>query len=550
LNREMSPCPNLASPPGHVWKPFPLARALAWLGVFLVEWWAITYQLRSGRLAGLADGPWVRIAAQIPTIMGVLIVALAVTVTFGWRGIRDELKRDRQTNRGLFGWAFPVAHLATFTAYLALTAWLLQGEADAFWSVVWAFMGLGSFALLGLAILPAEVWIELARRGWIAGLAGLGLGALAFFGGQLTVLWWQPLSDSTFWLVRLLLQLVTTDVVCEPSEFLIGTGTYQVIVGPLCSGYEGIGLIWAFLTAYLWLCRRALRFPQALLLYPIGTALMWLSNGLRIAALILIGAGWSPDVAERGFHSQAGWLAFNAVGLGLIAVSHRWGFFCRQHAAQPRVGQVNPAAPYLAPFVVLMAALMVCAALSAGFDYLYPVRFLAVAAALLWFRREYASWSWTWSWPAVGIGIVVFVAWLALEAIYPGVADENSFAQALENMPRGLAAMWLICRVLGSVVTVPLAEELAFRGFLIRRLQRADFQQVPSASFTWLSFLASSVLFGLLHDRWIAGIMAGMFYALALYRRGRLADAVLAHATTNALIAAYVLVSGSWSLWA
>ncbi len=42
---------------------------------------------------------------------------------------------------------------------------------------------------------------------------------------------------------------------------------------------------------------------------------------------------------------------------------------------------------------------------------------------------------------------------------------------------------------------------------------------------------------------------AGMGYALALYRRGQLGDAVMAHMTTNALIAVVVLVDGRWSLW-
>jgi hypothetical protein len=41
-----------------------------------------------------------------------------------------------------------------------------------------------------------------------------------------------------------------------------------------------------------------------------------------------------------------------------------------------------------------------------------------------------------------------------------------------------------------------------------------------------------------------------MAYAWTVYRRGRLCDAVLAHATTNALIAAFVLGMGDWSLWA
>ncbi len=57
--------------------------------------------------------------------------------------------------------------------------------------------------------------------------------------------------------------------------------------------------------------------------------------------------------------------------------------------------------------------------------------------------------------------------------------------------------------------------------------------------------MVSSVLFGALHGRWLAGTIAGMFYAWALYRRGRVEDAILAHALTNALIAAAVLMLGT-----
>jgi hypothetical protein len=36
---------------------------------------------------------------------------------------------------------------------------------------------------------------------------------------------------------------------------------------------------------------------------------------------------------------------------------------------------------------------------------------------------------------------------------------------------------------------------------------------------------------------------------MAFLRRGSVGDAVAAHATTNVLIAAWVLVGGSWQLW-
>ena len=104
-------------------------------------------------------------------------------------------------------------------------------------------------------------------------------------------------------------------------------------------------------------------------------------------------------------------------------------------------------------------------------------------------------------------------------------------------------------RVIGSVITVPLAEELTFRGFLTRRLIAADFDSVSPGRFTWTAFALSSVAFGVLHDRWLEGTMAGMLYALAYYRRGSLGEAVAAHATTNALLCVAALMTRDWSLF-
>jgi CAAX prenyl protease-like protein len=100
------------------------------------------------------------------------------------------------------------------------------------------------------------------------------------------------------------------------------------------------------------------------------------------------------------------------------------------------------------------------------------------------------------------------------------------------------------------VITVPIAEELVFRGFIPRRISSVDFHTLPLGVFTWSSFLISSALFGAFHGKlWIAGVIAGMSFAVALYRRGSLGDAVQAHATTNGLIALYAFTTGQWSVW-
>ena len=82
-----------------------------------------------------------------------------------------------------------------------------------------------------------------------------------------------------------------------------------------------------------------------------------------------------------------------------------------------------------------------------------------------------------------------------------------------------------------------------------RRLASPDFQQVSPQGFTWLACIASSLLFGVMHSRPIAGTLAGVLYFLCFRRRARLRDPILAHATTNGLIAVYVLATGNWALW-
>ena len=111
------------------------------------------------------------------------------------------------------------------------------------------------------------------------------------------------------------------------------------------------------------------------------------------------------------------------------------------------------------------------------------------------------------------------------------------------------AILWLLFRTLGAVITVPIAEELLFRGYLMSRLAKREVALEGKIEFGWVPFVASSVLFGLLHSNWIAGIAAGLVYGLVRYRGKSIWDAVIAHGFTNLLLTLYVLSTGTWSLW-
>jgi hypothetical protein len=43
--------------------------------------------------------------------------------------------------------------------------------------------------------------------------------------------------------------------------------------------------------------------------------------------------------------------------------------------------------------------------------------------------------------------------------------------------------------------------------------------------------------------------VAGVAYAILLRSKGRIGDAIVAHAVSNLLLAAWVLARGDWGLW-
>jgi exosortase E/protease (VPEID-CTERM system) len=511
-------------------------------GLLVVECAVLGTVFHAATLLGDA-GWWFRLLGQLKllswlgTAMGTGLLIFGIAQL---RQARPALKERLRCPQ--LAWPFLVGHLVGFLVFAQMTTLIVEQhllaspQADA-WVMLWAGTGVVTFLTLGAAVLPG--W----GFGVVLAVSTGGVGAWVV--GGCTLHLWDLLIETTFSVVRALLSLLFRDVVCQPDLAVLGTSTFRVHIAPACSGCEGIGLIWVCLGLALWCYRKDLRWPRALLLIPLGTALVWGANTLRITALIAVGVWISPEVAVGGFHSQAGWLTFNGIALGLIAVAMRGGLFAQRPATNE---ETYSSAPYLMPLLALLAATMISTALSSGFDTLYPLRVVAVGLVLWLYRRDYTAWSGSWSWQGPAIGVAAFALWMVLEPLQ-GAPSDTALRTGLSGLPTAWAIGWIGFRVLGSVVTVPLAEELAFRGYLLRRLVGADFQKVSAGQISWFAVLVSSLLFGVLHGRWIAGMLVGVLYALALCRRGKLQDAVLAHATTNGLIAAHVLATGSWFLW-
>lgn len=451
-------------------------------------------------------------------------------------------------------------HFCALAIFLAAAsnpvAKLVPGEYRLLLAGMWFGAGITSLFFAGIAFFPRDVWRYLSLGTGALSIYSAAAASLAFL---LEPTMWKIWTSSpgrlgvdvTFWLVARILQPLVPVVSLDWGGHIIGSDRFSVEIAGACSGWEGLGLVAIFTIASLWLSRREYRFPAALILIPVAMALTFALNAVRIAALILIGDRGFPAVAIGGFHSQAGWIAFSGVALGvsLAAPRIRWLQAAQPESrAQSRQTLPNPVVPFVLPFAAIIAAGMLSLAATAGFEWLYPLRLFAALAALGYCRRQYPSIRrWRPGWFPVLAGAIVFFVWIAFDR---SPHPENGIAAGLLSMPVPARVAWLSFRSLAAVATVPVAEELAFRGYLIRRFVSPQFQSVDFRRWSYLGLIGSSLLFGLLHgDRWIVATIAGVIYAMAMIRRGNLWDSVAAHAVTNAMLAACVVSGSRWYYW-
>jgi uncharacterized protein len=186
--------------------------------------------------------------------------------------------------------------------------------------------------------------------------------------------------------------------------------------------------------------------------------------------------------------------------------------------------------------------------------YLYPLKTIAVALVLYAYRREYRELSWRdlansrQTAAAVLVGVLTCVIWVSTDWTLQASGPPPGFDPAL--LPEGAVRFLMTAtRVAGAVLVVPIMEELFWRSFLLRYMIDPNFESIPLGRFTWLSFLSTTLLFGLEHHQFLAGMIAGAIYSAILYQTRSLAQCVLAHALTNLALAGYVLYTGRWYFW-
>lgn len=417
-----------------------------------------------------------------------------------------------------------------------------------FWAVGVAFGATGAVLMLA----PARRWKAFFKE-YGAGLSFTVLAGLLapIVAIQIRPFWqeFEGLANLTFSTSAWIIQAFGYAVEIRPETKVIGSGDFLISVAPVCSGIEGMALVATFVTIYFVLFRKELSFPRALVLYPIGIIASAGLNIVRIVALLAIGIGGAPELAVGGFHSHAGWLMFTILAVALVFAANSIAWFHSDKRTAPTLSGKQQPLPFLQdpiaaqifPFIVFMASALVAQTFSNVPGLAYPLRFLAMCAAVVVFWPIYQRMPWRPDLTSILCGAGVGILWLATAQPAEQSSDLSVALAGLGGLGLGV---WIFCRVAGTVVLVPLIEELFFRGYLFDAVKGEQ-----SKARLLLALIVTSVLFGALHDRWLAGGLAGIAFGLLRMRHGgHLTDAVLAHSVANAIIAAAAVARSDWSL--
>jgi uncharacterized protein len=216
-----------------------------------------------------------------------------------------------------------------------------------------------------------------------------------------------------------------------------------------------------------------------------------------------------------------------------------------------------PAIRYIAPFATVLALLALWPKLTFGPGWTWPIAVLAVGAVC------FASWprelSSIPSRPAasIAIGIAVFFLWIGPDLLFPHYRNSVIFSNQIFGQlhsslpPEALHSPWVLAwRTARAILVVPIAEELFWRGWLLRWLINSDFQRVPLGAYSPFAFWITAALFASEHGPyWDVGLVTGAVYNWWMIRSKSVASCVLMHAVTNGLLSAYVIVYNQWQYW-
>jgi hypothetical protein len=225
-----------------------------------------------------------------------------------------------------------------------------------------------------------------------------------------------------------------------------------------------------------------------------------------------------------------------------------------------------PEVAYIAPFMsflVLMALGGWIFPGKQGVPWSYALRtFGALAVAL-------AFWKY---WPPLGkmhlpsavfFGLLTTAMWVGVHKVFAAQPwYENTQVLGRDASPEdhynpyeqfdAAWALWLflILRIGGASIVVPIVEEIFWRGWVLRVLiDYWKWERVPLGMYTLRSFVICSLASALEHPMWEVGILCWAVWNLLFYWKKSLLFMMIMHGVTNFALYTYVVYAGDWVFW-
>ena len=208
-----------------------------------------------------------------------------------------------------------------------------------------------------------------------------------------------------------------------------------------------------------------------------------------------------------------------------------------------------------------------------GYDqypFVYAFKLLLTIGVLALCAPAWRQWKFRVSPLAIVVGVVGVVLWVAicrldLEGKFIALIGEESPLMGILSItgfgPRSafnpfehfgyttLCYAFIVIRLFGLAVIVPLFEELMLRGWLLRNVVSPQFWEVKFGELTTQAMIVGTAFPMLYHPEKVASLVWFSLITWLMIRTKNFWDCVAAHGVTNLLLGLYVIWFEAWELW-
>jgi CAAX prenyl protease-like protein len=216
--------------------------------------------------------------------------------------------------------------------------------------------------------------------------------------------------------------------------------------------------------------------------------------------------------------------------------------------------RISNESAYILPFATFLLFVAAGNYIPSLYAASYVARAVIVGAMLVAWWPRYTTVRWSSWWLGIVVGVIGVIQWVGMQIWLQNHFSYFKPATDLFDPTRALSPSWLypflVVRIAGAAVVVPIMEELFWRDYLWRLMISSNFQTVRIGERSLKALLIVSIAFSTVHGNWwLTAIVWAVLIALLLVYTKSLGACIVAHAVTNLLLAIYVLQTRDWSFW-